>query len=199
MKISDEELRAVLERAEEIERASRHGDAWNSEVAAVISAGEEIGLSRDAVRRALTERVGLPVAPPSTGAMVWARSADGQFYLAEVLSSSENEAHVRFLRGGENRVSLDAIRGAALLPGERVMVDWPRWGPYQCSVVSYDARSQEVKLSDGWFVKTFSIADVWVAPPRSTSVQRRNSTTWMIAASGTVGALLGATLMALLR
>ena len=52
MKLSDEELRAVLERAEEIERESRHGSSWNAEVAAVISAGEEVGLSRDAVQRA---------------------------------------------------------------------------------------------------------------------------------------------------
>jgi hypothetical protein len=199
MKLSDEELRAVLERAEEIERATRHGGAWNAEVAAVLSAGEEIGLSREAIQRALAERVGIPVAPPAAGSMVWARSADGQYYIADVLASTDAEAHVRFLRGGESRVALDAIRGAALLPGERVMVEWPRWGAYQCSVVSYDEMHQEVKLSDGWFTKTFPISDVWITPPRAVSPGRRSGVAWIVAGSGTIGALIGAALTALLR
>jgi hypothetical protein len=43
MRLSDDELREVLERAEEIQRTSRKGDDWNAEVAAadVVSASEK--------------------------------------------------------------------------------------------------------------------------------------------------------------
>ena len=69
MRLTDDELRDVLARAEEIQRASRHGPAWNAEVAAVISAAEEVGLSRHAVELALSERLNLPAAPPSVGSL----------------------------------------------------------------------------------------------------------------------------------
>ena len=59
MRLIDEELRDVLTRAEEIEPAARQGDEWNAELAAVIGAAEEVGLSRQAVARALTERLKL--------------------------------------------------------------------------------------------------------------------------------------------
>ena len=62
MRLTDEELQDVLSRAEEIQRATRHGPEWNSEVAAVISAAEEVGFSRRAVERALSERLNLPTA-----------------------------------------------------------------------------------------------------------------------------------------
>ena len=49
MQLSDEELRDVLSRAEEIQRTSRQGPEWAAEVAAVIGAAEGVGLSRQAV------------------------------------------------------------------------------------------------------------------------------------------------------
>lgn len=200
MRLSDDELRQVLERAEEIQRTSRKGDDWHAEVAAIVSAGEGVGLSRESVQRALEERVGLPTVPPTTGTIAWARSTDGQHYLAHVLSVAENDAHVRYLRGGEHRVSIDALRLASFLPGEKVMCDWPWWGPAECSVVSYDAPRERVRLSDSWgYVETFPIAEVWLAPPHTVSPKRSQSLGWIIAGSATVGALLGATLMALLR
>jgi hypothetical protein len=47
MRLTDEELRDVLARAEEIQLAGRHGDAWNAERSALISTAEEVGLSRE--------------------------------------------------------------------------------------------------------------------------------------------------------
>src|SRR5688500_7204241 len=49
MRLTDDELRDVLVRAEQIQSASREGDEWNAELAAVIGAAEEVGLSRRAV------------------------------------------------------------------------------------------------------------------------------------------------------
>jgi hypothetical protein len=168
MRLTDEELRDVLARAEEIERAARRGDEWNAELAAVIGAADEIGLSRKAVERALTERLNLPGTPPVVGSLAWARSADGKSYVAEVLSTSEEGARVRFLRGSEHRLTLDELRPCAFIPGERVACHWPMWGPWNCTVVAYDAAKQRVKLSDGWgYTKTFPVSEVWLAPAKA--------------------------------
>ncbi|HMG17686.1 MAG TPA: hypothetical protein VK573_03090, partial [Gemmatimonadales bacterium] len=122
-----------------IERATRQGDEWNAELTAVIGAAEEVGLSRRSVERALAERLNLPATPPVVGSLTWARSADGKAHVAEVLSLSKDEARVRFLRGGEHRVTLDELRPCAFIPGERVACHWPIWGPWTCTVIGYAA------------------------------------------------------------
>lgn len=162
MRLSDEELRDVLTRAEEIERGTRTADMMQAEFEAVIGAGEAVGLSRVALERALRERVELAAAAPTVGARVFAQSADGKFYVANVLSADAHSVRVQFLRGSEHTVAPEQVRPCALLPGERVMVHWPWWGPWKCTVVSFDATKQKVKLSDGWSdTKTFNIAEIW--------------------------------------
>lgn len=198
MRLSDEELRDVLARAEEIERTTRHGDAWNAEVAAVIGAGEGVGISRLAVERALAERMNLPAALPQVGALAWARSADGKFYVAEVLAASENDAKVRFLRGGEQVLSGDALKPCAFIPGQRIGCQWPVWGPWICTVVSYDPEKQRVKLTDGWgSFKTYPIWEVWLAPEKASPAGRRRVYA-LLAAGGAAGALLGSIVTAIL-
>ena len=162
MRLSDDELRDVLTRAEEIERGSRTADMMQAEFEAVIGAGEAVGLSRVAVERALRERVELVPAAPTAGTRVYAQSADGKFYVAQVLSADGHAVRVQFLRGSEHTVAPEHLRPCSLLPGERVMVNWPWWGPWKCTVVSFDATKQKVKLSDGWGdTKSFSIAEIW--------------------------------------
>lgn len=91
MRLTDEELRDVLARAEEIERAARRGDAWNAELAAVIGAAEEVGLSRHAVERALAGRLNLPATPP------------GQRHAVRRLPVLRADAHVAELGGVEGQ------------------------------------------------------------------------------------------------
>jgi hypothetical protein len=190
----------VLARAEEIERGARQGDAWNAEVAAVIGAAEEVGLSRLAVERALAERLGPPEAPPIVGSLAWARSADGKFHVAEVLSISNEGTRVRFLRGSEHRLPADDVRPCALIPGARVVCHWPMWGPWTCTVIGYEADKQQVKLSDGWGdAKVFPLAEVWLAPVKAHSgAARRRVSATLLGAGGAVGALLGSIITALL-
>jgi hypothetical protein len=195
--LSDDELHDVLARAEEIERANRRGAAWNAELQAVIGAGEAVGLSRPAIERALAERFPLAGSPPTAGSLVWARSADGKFYVAEVTTIAEHSAAVRFLNGSEVELGLDALRPCAFVPGERVACNWPMWGPWTCTVVSYDATKRRVKLSDGWgSTRQFPIGDVWLAPPANPKVARAR-VKWL-AAGATIGAVVGSILTALL-
>src|SRR5688572_6912643 len=139
MPLTDDELRDVLARAEEIQRTSRQGPEWNAELAAVIGAAQEVGLSRQAVERAIHERLNLPARPPDVGTLAWAKSADGKFYVAEVLATSADGARVRYLRGSEHQVGLNELRPCAFIPGQRIVCNWPWWGPWTGTLVSYDA------------------------------------------------------------
>ena len=200
MRLTDEELRDVLARAEEIERMSRAGAEWNAEVAAVVGAAEEVGLSRSAVERALSERAGLPAAPPSPGMLAWATSADGKSYVAEVLATSSTGARVRYLRGSEHELALDQVRQCVLIPGERVVCDWPWWGPWTCTVISYDQSAQVVKVNDGsGYTKTFPIAEIWQNPPRTVKSSARSKVyATLIGAGLAAGAAIGSIVTALL-
>lgn len=191
MHLSDEQLRAVLARAEDIQRASVNSDAWNAEVQIVLQAAEEMGLSRQSVERALAERRDFFPEPPRVGQLVWARSTDDKYYVADVVSITPRGATVHFLRGGELSVDADGLRPCAFLPGERVVVDWPWWGPWTCSVTWYDAATRTLRLNDGWGAdETFGIADVWIAPPKPGN---RSRFFWrVLLIGGAVGTVVGA-------
>jgi hypothetical protein len=170
-----------------------------AELQAVIGAAEEVGLERSAVERALREH--LDLAPtPGVGSLVFAKSANGKFYVAEVLSLSDDGIRVRFLHGSEHVVLYDEVRPCTLIPGERVVCEWPWWGPWTCSVISYDAARQRVKLSDGWgSTKTFPLSDIWLAPPRKFDMGRSRARVYatLLGAGATVGAIIGSLITAL--
>lgn len=200
MRLTDEELRDVLARAEELDRVARQGAEWNAELAALVGAAEEVGFSRQSVERALAERLNLPATPPVVGSLTWARSVDGKYYVAEVLSLSEESTHVRFLRGSEHRLPVDELRPCTFIPGERVACQWPMWGPWTCTVVAYDSIRQRVKLSDGWGdTNTFPVSEVWLAlTPADSKAARRRLYGKLLAVGTAAGALIGSILTALL-
>jgi hypothetical protein len=201
MRLSDDEFRDILARAEEIQRTSRRGAEIDAELSAVIGAAEAVGLTRSAVERALRERLNLPATPPAPGDLVFATSADGNAYVAEVRSIDPDEVVVRFLRGSEHRVALDQLRPLSLIPGERVVCHWPWWGPWTCTVVGYDAAAQRVELSDGWGeTRTFPLAEVWLGAPRqkgATSAARHRALK-LLGTGAVLGALLGSMMTVLL-
>ena len=200
MSLTDEELRDILARAAELDGEARRGAERKSDVAALIGAAEEVGLSRRAVEQALAERLGVPAAPPAAGALTWARSADGKFHVAEVVSVAGEQARVRFLGGGEHTLGLGELRPCGFIPGERVTCEWPMWGPWTCTVVSYDASRQRLKLSDGWgSTKSFAVADVWLSSRAlDPKVTRRRTYAILVGLGAAAGALLGSLLTALL-
>jgi hypothetical protein len=198
MQLSDDELREVLARAEEIQRSSRTVDTMQAEMEVIIGAGEAVGLARPALERALRERFDVAVSPPAPGRLVFAQSADGKYYVAEVMSATSEEVRVRYLRGSEHTVTLEQVRPCAFLPGERVVANWPWWGPWTCTVISYDAARQKVKLTDGWgYTKSFPIAEVWQSGRKAWSGRLRISATWLSVGAG-VGAIIGSAITALL-
>ncbi len=185
--LSEEQLRDVLARAEEIQQ----GHGANS-YAAVLTAAQEAGLSKDAVTKALQERLGLLGAPPSKGELIFAKGTQNRFFAAEVLEQNEQTYRVRFLNGGEHTVSFEDLRPLHLLPGEPLVCPWPNWGWWTCSVVRYDAEKLKVRVTDNMgSEKAFDLSQVYRAAPKTAL---KISSFWMTVGlslgSGIVGSLL---------
>jgi hypothetical protein len=200
MRLTDDELRDVLQRAEEIQRTTRRADQMQGEIAAVIEAGEGIGLTRAAVERALRERLAFAPAPV-VGDRVFAKSADGKFHLANVVSISGDDIRVSFLRGGERVVTADEVKPGSFVPGQRVMYHWPWWGPWSCEVISYHAPTGFLVLSDRWGSTTTCRAeDVWLEPQRETKAltSRKRAYVTLVGMSVGIGAVVGSLITALL-
>jgi hypothetical protein len=192
MAVSDEDLRHVLTRAEEIQREGHSVDSLEE----LVAAGEAAGLARPAIERAIRERFGAASVQP--GSLVFAQSADGKYYVSEVVSLRDDSVRVRFLRGSEHVVTSDQVRPCAFLPGERVVANWPWWGPWTCTVISYDATRQKVKLSDGWGdTRSFPISEVWQTDRTAWNGRLRAAITWLSVGVG-LGAVVGTSLALLL-
>jgi hypothetical protein len=194
MSLTDDDIRAIIARAEALEHT---GHLPGEDAEALVRAGEELGISRSAMQRAVRERLGAPLTPVA-GDLVFARSTDDKYYAARVLSSVEHGYRVQFLRGGERLVAPDELRECSLLPGDRVTCSWPGWGTWTGTVVSYDAENRAVTISDGWGeTASFAVRDVWLTPRSAERQRRQRIYAALLAAGGVVGAALGALITAL--
>jgi hypothetical protein len=139
-------------------------------------------------------QTGLPQRPLAEGEQVFARSNDGKFYVADVIETEPGGVHVEFLRGGEITVAADQLRRCQILPGDKLRVNWPWWGPYTGTVVSFDAKREMVTLSDGWSEEVFELDQVWQEPPKTPAALRRErlrAAAIKALAVGGVGAAIG--------
>ncbi len=168
MPLSNDDVNAVLLRADQIQRAELRG-ADEAEIQRFVERAEASGYSKTAVLQALRERF-VATAPVAVGDRVFAKSSDNKYHIATVASRGQGETRVSYLRGGERVVPSDAVRPFALVPGERVSVHWPMWGSWSCEVLSYDEANGTVNLSDRWgSEKDFPISEIWIEPPSASS------------------------------
>lgn len=202
VRMTGEEWSAILARAAEIQRTAEESADAQADVDAMMAAAEDVGLTRTAVEQALKERLaGMPAATPiAVGGRIFARSTDGRMYVAEALEVGQAGVRVRFLKGDELLVPADHVRPASFVPGQKVSVHWPWWGPWSCTVISYDATKQKVKLSDGWGdVKTFKVSDVWLPQERAAGHQARTKVYLTLLGVGAgIGAVVGSLVTGLL-
>jgi hypothetical protein len=93
-----------------------------------------------------------------------------------------------------------SLRSLATLSMERRRLRWRvrQWGPWTCTVLSYDAAKQRVKLSDGWgYTRSFPISQVWLAPAEAGTGRRRLYIA-LLTAGATAGAVIGSLITVLL-
>ena len=195
MSFDNDEIRNVLARASQIEQGE---SLSRSDIEALMAAAEEVGIPRAAVERAVRERLALQMKPPVIGQLTFARSADDKYYVAEVVAVTGEAYTVRFIRGSEHTVGLDELKPCSFLPGERVVVNWPWWGPWTCTVLSYDRDGGRVTVTDGWGeTRDFGIGEVWLAKPRSDRSRRKRFIGALLGAAS-AGAAIGAALTSFL-
>lgn len=165
-KLDEQAIREILVRAEEIHLgASSEGE---SEHKALIKAAEEAGLPRDAIEQALRERLESSKLQTAPGEFVFAPSADGKLYVAEVIESNSTKIRVKFLNGSESTVSPESAQAATFLPGTKVYANWPHWGWWNCTVLSYDQPNRLLRLTDGMgSERSFPLTEIRINPPKS--------------------------------
>lgn len=164
-RFSEQQIREILARAEQIHLGA--GEELESDSKALIKAAEEAGLPREAVEQALRERLEAETPNLNPGEFVFAPSSDGKLYVAEVKSTSASSTTVNFLNGSDLAVPTHQIQPAKFLPGSKVSANWPHWGWWLCTVISFDKPNRLLRLSDGWGTeKTFPLAEVRLDPPK---------------------------------
>lgn len=114
------ELSGLLARAQEIEASSGHVLRDRPDLAELVTAAEEAGLSREAVIAALRERLKEEAIEHQPGELVFAQSPDGHWYPATFLGHVAGKVDLRYLNGGTGTVEATQIRVFSLAPGLKV-------------------------------------------------------------------------------
>jgi hypothetical protein len=72
------------------------------------------------------------------------------------------------------------------------------WGTWTCTVVSYDAARQRVRLNDGWgYTKSFPVSEVWLSAVNlDERGARRRLYATLLGVGAAAGALIGAIITA---
>lgn len=196
--LSQDELSEVLQHALRIEAQHVATAEKSHDLESFLQAAEEVGIQRDTVIQALREKLGYPLEDLEPGMRVFAKSADGAFYVAIVQEVRGGMAKVRFLSGSDYDVPLTDLRRFVILPGQQLQVKWPGWGWWSSEVVRFEPQSGVLTASDGWSQKNFALTDVRLPAQRTPRQQAMRVLFWKVglAAAG-AGAIAGALLMKL--
>lgn len=185
--LSDEDLALVLRRAHEIESSGQGG------IEDYIAAAEEAGISREATMLALKERLGQPMAPPDSGQMVFAKSADGHFYVATVSGTEGALISVRFVNGSDAKVPVADIRDFSVTPGKKLSIHSSgMW--FDGEVIRFNPESRSVTMNLWGSEETVNLEKVRLRKPNALELDKNlnlwtNRIGWFVMGSG-VGALI---------
>lgn len=166
--LTEHEIKEVLSRAQQI-----HMGSLGATHPELLKAAEEAGLPREAVEKALQERLDLLPADPEAGDLVFAKSADGCHYVAEIVETQGEAIRVRFVKGSETVLPRESLKPCSFLPGQELTADWPTWGWWRVKVVAYSEERREVQVTDGWTSQWFSIGSIRLDPPKSHAALKR--------------------------
>jgi hypothetical protein len=160
--LSQEELTEVLRRAQEIDSASHS----ISGIEEYVTAAEEAGVSREATLLALRERLGVPIALPTVGEMVFAKSSDGHFYTATVQNVGDKLVSVRFMNGSDAKVPIGEIREFALNPGQKLNYHSNgMW--WDAEIVRFNSEARSITMNLWGAEETVTLDKVRIRKPTS--------------------------------
>lgn len=119
-KLDEASLTEVVRRAQEIQDQTHLMLEPNPDLEQYVRAAEEAGIHRDATMQALRERLSLPIEMFKPGEYVFAKSADGFYYVAVLMEIEGRKAKVEFLSGSEHFCDASDLRLFSLTPGQKV-------------------------------------------------------------------------------
>ncbi len=119
-KLDEASLTEVVRRAQEIQDQTHLMLEPNPDLEQYVRAAEEAGIHRDATMQALRERLSLPIEMFKPGEYIFAKSADGFYYVAVLLEIEGRKAKVEFLSGSEHFCDASDLRLFSLTPGQKV-------------------------------------------------------------------------------
>jgi hypothetical protein len=168
VRLSDEELAAVVQRAHEIGSLQGRLDESRRGLEEYVKVAEEMGVPREAMMQALSERFSFLDREIETGTLVFAKSSDGRAYAAKVVSAGEDSVHVRFLNGGEARVGRHELQEASFSPGAQYEYHSPSYMMYlKSAVVRFDRDAMTVTFNYWGTEETVPLSKVRTARPRT--------------------------------
>src|SRR4051794_3063535 len=118
LQLTEGDLSETLSRAREI--AERGAGVSTAECEALLAAGEEMGIPRDAILQALRERLPAVTETFVAGQQVFAPSVDGHWHPATIVTLGTHSAAVQFHNGGEHSCAVGDLRPLSFPPGRKV-------------------------------------------------------------------------------
>lgn len=194
-RLSNDEIKDILTRAEEIRTESAGNESL--EIKSFIQSATEAGYDRDAIERAIQERLNPPSLDVKVGDVVFAASGDSHFYAAHVLSVTDSQVDVEFMAGGKASVPRKSVYPLHLTPGTRVVCKWEGFGWWTCTVLNTDLDEMWVRVSDGMgSEETFPIESIRMVKPKPVGAAKaaadalRFKLIMAASSGGVVGALI---------
>jgi hypothetical protein len=190
-------LREVLLRAEEIDSGTQSGVKPAANFEEMVAAAEEAGLSRHAISQALRERFGWQGEALMPDTLVWAKSADGNSYLARVVGTNQESVKVRFLSGSEKTLPYVDIQEFSVIPGATLNYNSPTWSTWiNGQVVRYNEDTRSVTFNTWGTEETITLDKVRLAKTTSDAALKMHY--WMYFFMFLCGGVVGAIVLRLL-
>ena len=113
-------LNEVVRRAQEIQDQTHLMLEPHPDLEQYVQAAEEAGIDRDATMQALRERLSFAAELFREGELVFAKSADGFYYVAKLLEIEGRKTKVQFVTGSDHHCDAADLRLFSLTPGQKI-------------------------------------------------------------------------------
>jgi len=199
-RLQDSELGEVVRRAQEIQDQTHLMLDPHPDLEQYIRAAEEAGIDRAATMQALRERLSFPVDKFKEGEYVFAKSADGFYYVAILESLDGRQAKVQFLSGMDHHCDATDLRLFSLTPGQKVSYHSKSAGMWwEGQLVKFNRDKEQVTVSSWGDSESVSLHKVRLPRDTQQIPMSMKARMWAIGiASALGGGIVGAILMRLL-
>jgi hypothetical protein len=198
--LDDATLGEVVKRAQEIQDQTQLMLEPHPDLEQYVRAAEEAGIHRDATMQALRERLSFPIEQFKPGEYVFAKSADGFYYVAMLHEIEGRKAKVEFISGSEHFCDAADLRLFSLTPGQKISYYSKGSGMWWEGQLSKFSREKKQVTVTSWG-ETETIPLDKVRLPRNVEVlpMALRAKLWAVGiASALSGGVIGAILMKLL-